>query len=80
MNENIIMGMIAPCLKRDELTYHEFEQIFSMLSLQEQYTVIEILLKKNIELVESYRTSEKSVEDVREGIRTGCWRLWQNGI
>lgn len=35
MNEKIIMDMVAPCLKGNTLTYQEFEQTFSMLSLKE---------------------------------------------
>ncbi len=59
MNETIIMGMVEPYLKENALTYREFEQIFSMLSLKEQYGVIEILDNNNIALVESHsKTSE----------------------
>lgn len=65
MNESIIMGMVAPYLKGDALTYREFEQIFSMLSLQEQKGVLEILDKNNIELVESYQKVKES-SDVKE--------------
>lgn len=54
MNEKIIMGMVAPYLKGNILTYQEFERIFSMLSLKEQYGVLEILDKNQIELLESY--------------------------
>lgn len=52
MNEKIIMSMVAPYLKGNTLTYQEFEQIFSMLSLREQYGVLEILDGQQIELVE----------------------------
>lgn len=54
MNEKIIMGMVAPYLKGNTLTYQEFEQVFSMLSLKEQYGVLEILDKNQIELLESH--------------------------
>ena len=66
MNESIIMGMINPYLKENELTYHEFEQIFSMLSMKEQYAVLEIIIKNNIDLVEKHNTSgdiEDFIED-----------------
>lgn len=43
MNESIIMDMVTPYLQGNALTYREFEQIFSMLSLHEQYGVVEIL-------------------------------------
>lgn len=65
MNESIIMGMVAPYLKGNALTYREFEQIFSMLSLHEQYGVLEIIDKNNIELVESHQKSKES-SDVKE--------------
>lgn len=66
MNESIIMGMVAPYLKEGELTYHEFEQIFSMLSLQEQYGVLEILDNNNIELVESHNASKEAQQPKEE--------------
>ena len=49
--------MVANYLKNRALTYHEFDQIFSMLSLHEQYSVLEILDKNNIELVDSHEAS-----------------------
>lgn len=70
MNEKIIMGMVAPYLKGNTLTYQEFERIFSMLSLQEQYGVLEILDNNQIELVEHHinhteegRSSEQVVSE-----------------
>lgn len=52
MNEEIILKMIGPYLQNNELTYGEFENIFSILSLKEQYKVAEILFKNNIELID----------------------------
>ena len=60
MNENIIMGMVANYLQNRALTYHEFDQIFSMLSLHEQYSVLEVLDKNNIELVDSHKSSTET--------------------
>lgn len=60
MNESIIMGMVDPYLKGKELTYLEFKQIFSMLSLREQYGVIDILDKNGIELVDKHFTENNS--------------------
>ena len=54
MNESLIIGMVSPYVKNNELTYQEFEQIFNMLSLREQYAVLEILYTNHIELVEEY--------------------------
>lgn len=52
MNEEIILKMIEPYLHNNELTYGKFENIFSILSLKEQYKVTEILFKNNIELID----------------------------
>lgn len=52
MNEEIILKMVEPYLYNNKLTYGEFENIFSIISLKEQYKVTEILLKNNIELVD----------------------------
>lgn len=60
MNESIILDMVTPYLQENSLTYREFEQIFSMLSLHEQYGVLEILDKNNIALVDSHHTIEES--------------------
>lgn len=58
MNEGIILGMVRPYIKDSTLTYHEFEGIFDMLSLKEQYAVIEVLEKNQIELVDGNTESE----------------------
>ncbi len=54
MNEEIIMGMVSPYLKENELTYRDFEQIFSMLSMQEQHGVLDVLYKNSVDLVEKH--------------------------
>ena len=58
MNEKLIIGMVAPYLKGNTLTYQEFEGIFSMLSLKEQYGVLEILDKNQIELIENHADAD----------------------
>ena len=58
MNEKLILDMAKPYLKEGTLTYNEFEKIYSMLSIREQYAVIEVLYKNNIELVEDKELSE----------------------
>lgn len=50
MNERIILNMVQPYLKENKLTYDEFDKIFNMLSLREQYSVVEILNQNEIEL------------------------------
>ena len=61
MDENLIMKMVAPYLKGNSLTYSEFENIFSMLSIREQYGVLEILDKKQINLIESDTEEDEEV-------------------
>lgn len=65
MNEKIIIGMVAPYLKGNTLTYLEFEQIFSMLSLKEQYGVLEILNNNQIELIESHADADEKESQER---------------
>lgn len=65
MNEKIIIGMVAPYLKGNTLTYLEFEQIFSMLSLKEQYGVLEILINNQIELIESHADADEKESQER---------------
>lgn len=50
MNEEIILKMVQPYLKDNSLSYGEFDRIFEMLSLREQYGVLEILNQNKIEL------------------------------
>ena len=59
MNEEIIIKMVEPYLKESSLTYEEFDNLFEMLSLKEQYGVLDILEKNNISL----RPDEEEDED-----------------
>lgn len=59
MNEEIILKMIQPYLKNSSITYEEFDNLFEMLSLKEQYGVLDIIEKNNIEL----RPDEDDEED-----------------
>lgn len=63
MNESIILEMILPYVKGGTITYGEFENIFSILSLHEQYDVIEILYKNGINLCDEC-TEEELAPDV----------------
>ncbi len=71
MNEKIIIGMVAPYLKGNTLTYLEFEQIFSMLSLKEQYGVLEILNNNQIELIESHADADEKESQERSSDNEG---------
>ena len=64
MDEKIIVGMVTPYLHERELTYDEFEEIFSMLSRKEQYAVLDVLDKNNIELVDSYSDLTDSDDEI----------------
>lgn len=59
MNEEIILKMVQPYLKTMSITYEEFDRLFEMLSLREQYGVLEILNKHHIEL----RDEEEEKDD-----------------
>ena len=52
MNENLILSMVQPYVKDDSITYEQFDRIYDMLSLKEQYTVTEILYRNGINLVD----------------------------
>ena len=60
MNKSIVLGMVEPYLKDKELTFRDFELIFSMLSVQEQYSVLEILYHCKIELVDEYKDQKQT--------------------
>ncbi len=61
MNENKVIAMVKPYIKDNELTYDEFDQIFSMLSLHEQYSAIEVINKNGIELVDEHKLTFSNV-------------------
>lgn len=52
MNEQIVLSMAQPYVKDGSITYSEFDKIYSMLSIKEQYAVSEILFKNGINLVD----------------------------
>lgn len=64
MNEEIILSMVKPYIKDGAITYDEFDQLFSILSRKEQYTVSEVLFSKGIDLVDSHITEDELVLDI----------------
>jgi len=53
LNEDIILSMVRPYLKKAELSYSDFDNIFgNLLSQHEQYEVVSILSLNGIELVD----------------------------
>lgn len=54
MNEDIIISMVTPYLKKSALSYEDFDNIFgNLLSQHEQYEVADLLSSHNIELIDS---------------------------
>lgn len=66
MNEEIILSMVKPYIKDSAITYDEFDRIFSILSLKEQYAVTEVLYKKGIELVDARVEDDLPVLDAED--------------
>lgn len=64
MNEEIILSMAKPYVKDGAITYDEFDQLFSILSRKEQYTVSELLFNNGINLVDSHVAEDALVFDV----------------
>lgn len=63
MDETIIKNMVKPYLVNGQITYDDFENLFDMLSLKEQYGVLDVLYKNGIELVEGNRREESEDEN-----------------
>lgn len=64
MNEEIILSMVNQYVKDGAITYDEFDDIFSDLSLREQYKVTEILYKNGINLVDEQIDEETMILDI----------------
>lgn len=81
MNEEIVISMAKPYVKDGAITYTEFDNIYAMLSLKEQYAVSEILYKNGINLVdEEERIDEEQyvldIDDVEDDFEI----LYDEGI
>lgn len=61
MNEEIILSMSKPYVKDGSITYSEFDRIFSMLSIKEQYSVTDILFRNGINLVDECEQIDEEV-------------------
>ncbi|MCH5200717.1 MAG: sigma-70 family RNA polymerase sigma factor [Oscillospiraceae bacterium] len=64
MNEEVILSMVAPYVKDRAITYDEFDKLFSILSLREQYAVTDILFINGINLVDNHVDEDTIVFDV----------------
>lgn len=60
MNEEIILSMARPYVKDSAITYEDFDEIYKVLSIREQYAVTEILFRNGINLIDK---DEKIDED-----------------
>ena len=48
MNTELILKMVQPYLKNNQISFKDFKRLFDFLSRQEQYLVVDILIAKNI--------------------------------
>lgn len=86
MNEYIILSMAQPYVKDGAITYKQFDNIYDMLSLREQYTVSEILYRNGINLVDEDEKIDEEVyiletdDDLSEGITEEFQILYDEGL
>ena len=66
MNEEIILSMVTPYVKDGAITYDEFDQLFSILSRKEQYTVSEVLFRNGIDLVDNSVVEDTLIHDIND--------------
>lgn len=64
MNEEIILSMVSPYVKDGSITYDQFDGLFSILSIKEQYGVVEFLRAKGINLVDKQVNEDEFVLEV----------------
>ena len=65
LNEQYILKLIQPCLNsKRELSEFEFFALFSELERTEQYEVVDIMIKNNIDLVDEREEEIKELENV----------------
>lgn len=64
MNEEIILSMVSPYVKDGSITYDQFDGLFSILSIKEQYGVGEFLRAKGINLVDKQVNEDEFVLEV----------------
>lgn len=66
MNEEIILSMVTPYVKDGAITYDQFDGLFNILSIKEQYGVVEILHKCGINLIDEQIDEESYILDTDE--------------
>lgn len=58
--------MIEPYVVEKTISYSDFDNIFEMLSLREQYLVVDILIAQQIDLVETIQANHSGTEEREE--------------
>lgn len=67
MREDIILQMVQPYVKDGAITYDEFEGLFDILSLKEQYAVTDVLYSNGINLIDKHiDVAELNLEAITE--------------
>ena len=51
MNTELILKMVRPYLKNNQIAFKDFKRLFSFLSRQEQYLVVDVLIANNIDFI-----------------------------
>lgn len=51
MNTELILKLVRPYLKNNQIAFKDFKHLFSFLSRQEQYLVVDVLIANNIEFI-----------------------------
>lgn len=86
MNEDLILSMVQPYVKDGSITYEQFDNIYDMLSLKEQYTVTDIFYRNGINLVDEDEQIDEDTyiletdEDLDEGNAGEFQVLYDDGL
>lgn len=51
MNTELILKMVQPYLRNNQISFKDFKRLFAFLSRQEQYLVVDVLITHNIEFI-----------------------------
>lgn len=67
LREDIILQMVQPYVKDGAITYDEFDGVFDILSLKEQYAVTDVLYSNGINLIDKHiEISDLNLEAITE--------------
>ena len=64
MNTELILKMVSPYVADNRLSFKDFKKLFSFLSRQEQYLVIDVLIANNIVFI----TDDGKIYDYKSGV------------